>query len=68
MLGILQGPDIVKLIKLLRLRWYGHITKLNSESMPKKSDCRNGIRKRGRLWKALTDEVGEVVKILGIRN
>jgi len=36
MLGILQGPDIVKLIKLLRLKWYGHITKMNSESMSKK--------------------------------
>jgi hypothetical protein len=43
---------------------------MNSESMwpppPKKSDCRNGIRKRGRLGKALADEVGEVVKIMGI--
>jgi len=35
---------------------------------PKKSDCHNGIRNRGRLWKALTDEAGKVVKIMGIRN
>jgi len=35
MLGILQGPDIVKLIKLLRLKWYRHTIKMNSESMPK---------------------------------
>jgi len=34
----------------------------------KKSDYHNRIRKRGRLWKALTVEVGEVVKIMGIRN
>jgi len=35
---------------------------------PKKSDCHNGIGKRGRLWKALADEVGEVLKIMRIRN
>jgi hypothetical protein len=32
----LEGADIVKFIKSLRLRWYGHIERMNNERMPKK--------------------------------
>jgi hypothetical protein len=34
---ILQGTDIVEFIKWLRLRWYGHIDRLNNERMQKQS-------------------------------
>jgi hypothetical protein len=33
---ILEGADIVKFIKLLILRWCGHIEGMNNERMPKK--------------------------------
>jgi hypothetical protein len=31
----LEGADIVKFIKSLRLRWCGHIERMNNERMPK---------------------------------
>jgi hypothetical protein len=33
---ILEGADIVKFIKSLRLRWCGHTEKINNERTPKK--------------------------------
>jgi hypothetical protein len=33
---ILEGTDNVKFIKSLRLRWCGHIERMNNERMPKK--------------------------------
>jgi hypothetical protein len=33
---ILEGADIVKFIKSLRLRWCRHIERMNNERMPKK--------------------------------
>jgi hypothetical protein len=32
----LEGADIVKFIKFLRLRWCGHIERMNNGRMPKK--------------------------------
>jgi hypothetical protein len=32
----LEGADIVKFIKSLRLRWCGQIERMNNERMPKK--------------------------------
>ena len=33
--GHMQGEDTVKLIKPLRLRWYGHVERMQNERMPK---------------------------------
>jgi hypothetical protein len=46
---ILEGADIVKFIKFLRLRWCGHIERMNNERMPKtiKTTKMEGTRKRG---------------------
>jgi hypothetical protein len=35
---ILGGANTVKFIKSLRLRWCGHIERMNNERMPKKSN------------------------------
>jgi hypothetical protein len=39
----------VKLIKLLRLKWYGHITKMNSESMKKKKERKKERKKKKKM-------------------
>jgi hypothetical protein len=66
---ILEGADIVKFIKSLRLRWCGHIERMNNERMPKKIMTTNmeGTRYRGRPRKRWIDEVEEDLKIMGIR-
>jgi hypothetical protein len=33
--GHMQGEDTVKLIKPLRLRWYGHVERMQNQRMPK---------------------------------
>jgi hypothetical protein len=35
---ILEGADIVIFLKSLRLRWCGHIERMNNERMPKNND------------------------------
>jgi hypothetical protein len=35
---ILEGADIVKFIKSFRLRWCGHIERMNNERIPKNND------------------------------
>jgi hypothetical protein len=47
---ILEGEDIVKFIKYLRLRWCGHIERMNNERMPIKimTTKMEGTRKGGR--------------------
>jgi hypothetical protein len=47
---ILQGADILKFIKLLRLRWYNHVERLGNERKPKQiaASTMEGTRKRGR--------------------
>jgi hypothetical protein len=67
---ILEGADIVKFIKSLKLRWCGHIERMNNERMPKKvmTTKMEGTRKKGRPRKRWINEVEEVLKIMGIRN
>jgi hypothetical protein len=33
--NILQRVDIVRYIKFLRLRWYGHVERMHNQRMPK---------------------------------
>jgi hypothetical protein len=66
---ILEGADIVKFIKSLRLRWCGHIERMNNERMPKKITTKmEGTRKRGRPRKIWIEKVEEDLKITGLRN
>jgi hypothetical protein len=67
---ILQGVDIVKLIKSSRIKWYGHIERMKPQRMPKQiaTATIEGTRKRGRPRKRWKDEVEEDLNIMGIKN
>jgi hypothetical protein len=47
---ILHGADIVKFIKTSRIRWYGHVIRMQNQRMPKQIAAATieGTRKRGR--------------------
>jgi hypothetical protein len=48
---LLQVEDIVKLIKSLRLRWYGHVERIQNQRISKQiiaTTIMEGTRKRGR--------------------
>jgi hypothetical protein len=50
---------VVKVLKSLRLRWYGHMARRNNERIPKHivTTRMEGIRKTGNSQKRWTDEV-----------
>jgi len=47
----LQGQDIVKFIKPLHLRWYGHVESMQKQDMPKQTAAgkTEAVRKSGIL-------------------
>jgi hypothetical protein len=63
----LQGEDIVKCIKTSRIRWYGHVERMQNQRMPKQTAVATieGTRKRGRPRKRWKDEVEEDLKYNG---
>jgi len=67
---MLQGADIVKFIKFLRLRWCGHVERIGSQQMPKQiaAPKMEGTRKRGRPRKRWSDVVEVNLNIMGIKN
>jgi hypothetical protein len=67
---LLQGAGVVKVLKSLRLRWYGHMARMNNEGISKQivTTRMEGIRKRGNPRKRWTDEVKEDLKIIGKKN
>jgi hypothetical protein len=67
---ILQGADIVKFIKSPRIRWYGHIERMQNQRMPKQIAAATieGTRKIGRPRKIWKDEVEEDLNIMGVKN
>jgi hypothetical protein len=67
MKNTLQWANIVKFIKLLRLRWCGHTERLSYERIFKKVTTKmEQIGKGGRPQKRRTYEVEEDLKIMGI--
>jgi hypothetical protein len=64
---IFQGADIVKFIKFSRIRWYGHVERMQNQRMPKQTAAvtTEGTRKRGRPGKRWKDEVEEDLNIMG---
>jgi hypothetical protein len=67
---MLQGADVVKFIKFLRLRWCGHVKRIGNQQIPKQiaASTMEGTRKRGRSCKRWTDEVEVNFNIMGIKN
>jgi hypothetical protein len=66
----LQGADIVKFIKYSRIRWYGHVERIQNKRMSKQIAAATieGTKKRGRPHKRWKDEVEEDLNIMGIKN
>jgi hypothetical protein len=67
---ILQGEDIVTFIKSSRIRWYGHVERMQNQKIPKQivAATIEGKRKRGRPRKRWKDEVEEGLNIMGIKK
>jgi hypothetical protein len=67
---ILQGADIVKFIKSSRIRWYGHVERMQNQRMPKQIAAATieGTKERERSRKRWKYEVEEDLKITGIKN
>ena len=66
---ILQGADIVKFTKPFRLRWYGHVERMQTQRMPTNyNTTMEGTGKRGRPRKRWRDEVEEDVNVMGMKN
>jgi hypothetical protein len=63
---ILQGAYIVKFIKSSRIRWYGHVERMQNQRMPKQiaTATIEGTRKTGRPRKRRKDQVEEDLNIM----
>jgi hypothetical protein len=66
---ILQGTDVVKFVKSLRLRWCGHGERMRIQRMPKQIviATMEGTRKTGRPCNRWRDEVEQDLNIMGIK-
>jgi hypothetical protein len=67
---MLQWADIVKFIKFLRLRWCGHVERIENQQIPKQiaAFTMEGTRKRGRTRKRWTDHIKVDFNIMGLKN
>jgi hypothetical protein len=67
---VLQGEDIVKFIKSSRIRWYGHVERMQNQRTPKQIAAATieGTRKIGRPRKRWKNEVEEDLNIMGIQK
>jgi len=65
-----KGENIVKWIKGQRIRWLGHLERMEEDRMPKKIFTQElgGTRKRGRPRKRWKEEVERDLQVLGVRR
>jgi hypothetical protein len=64
------GENIVKWIKGQRIRWLGHLERMEENRMPKKIFTQEleGTRRRGRPRKRWKEEVERDLHVLGVRG
>jgi hypothetical protein len=65
--AILKKPTITETIRLHRLRWFGHVQRMEEDRIPKRLSCMNfeTTRPRGRPRNRWQDEVREDGRIVG---
>jgi len=65
-----KGENIVKLIKGQRIRWLGHVERMEEDRMPTKIFTQDleGTRRRGRPRKRWKEEVERDLQVLGVRR
>ena len=70
MKDILQGEDIYEIPPPPRLRWCGHVERMQNQEMPKQIavTVMEGTRRRGRPGKTWRDEVEGAVNVTGVKN
>jgi len=65
-----RGENIVSWIKGRRIRWLGHLGRMEEDRMPKKIFTQEleGTRRRGRPRKRWKEEVERDLQVLGVRR
>ena len=65
-----KGENVVKWIKGQRIRWLGHLERMEEDRMPKKIFIQEleGTRRRGRPRKGWGEEVERDLQVLGVRG
>jgi len=65
-----KGENIVKWIKQQRIRWLGHLERMEEDRMPKKIFTQElvGTRQKGRPRKGWKEEVERDLQVLGVRR
>jgi hypothetical protein len=65
-----KGENIVKCIKEQRLRWLGHLERMEEDRMPKKIFVQEleRTRRRGRPRKRWREEEERDLQVLGVRR
>jgi len=65
-----KGENIVKWIKRQRIRWLGHLDRMEEDRMPRKIFTQEleGTRRRGRPRKGWREEVERDLQVLGVRR
>jgi hypothetical protein len=68
--GLFKDPRLSVIIRIARLRWAGHITRMEENSMPRRLMYMQpeGPKKVGRPGTRWRDDVGKDVRMLGIRS
>jgi hypothetical protein len=67
---LFKEPRLSVVIRISRLRWAGHVTRMDENCMPRRLMYvqPEGLRKVGRPRAKWRDEVGKDVRMLGLRN
>jgi hypothetical protein len=67
---LIKGENIVKWIKGQRIRWLGHLERMEEDRMSKKIFTKEleGTKRRGRPRKGRREEVERDLQVLGVRR